>query len=49
MIVDSALYRKGQRVEVDCFPHEFDKLRGEAVNAGVRIAQTVIGALFRRR
>jgi DNA helicase HerA-like ATPase len=26
-----------------------DKLRGEAVNAGVRIAQTVIGALFRRR
>lgn len=30
MIVDSALYRKGQRIEVDCFPHEFDKIRGEA-------------------
>ncbi len=34
MIVDSALYRKGQRVEVDCFPHEFDKLRGEATDEG---------------
>lgn len=34
VIVDSALYRKGQRVEVDCFPHEFDKLRGEATEDG---------------
>jgi magnesium transporter len=34
VIVDSALYRKGQRVEVDCFPHEFDKLRAEATNDG---------------
>lgn len=30
MIVDSALYRQGQRIEVDCFPHEFDVLRGHA-------------------
>ena len=34
MIVDSALYRKGQRVEVDCFPHEFDKMRAEATEEG---------------
>jgi magnesium transporter len=34
VIVDSALYRKGQRVEVDCFPHEFDKLRAEATSDG---------------
>ena len=34
VIVDSALYRKGQRIEVDCFPHEFDKLRGEATDDG---------------
>jgi magnesium transporter len=34
VIVDSALYRKGQRVEVDCFPHEFDRLRAEAIDAG---------------
>jgi magnesium transporter len=34
VIVDSALYRKGQRVEVDCFPHEFDKLRAEATDDG---------------
>jgi len=34
VIVDSALYRKGQRVEVDCFPHEFDKLRAEATEDG---------------
>ena len=34
MIVDSALYRKGQRIEVDCFPHEFDKLRAEATDDG---------------
>jgi magnesium transporter len=34
VIVDSALYRKGQRVEVDCFPHEFDKLRDQATDAG---------------
>jgi magnesium transporter len=30
VIVDSALYRKGQRIEVDCFPHEFDKIRSQA-------------------
>ena len=34
VIVDSALYRKGQRITVDCFPHEFDKLRGEATEEG---------------
>jgi magnesium transporter len=34
VIVDSALYRKGERVEVDCFPHEFDKLRAEATEEG---------------
>ena len=34
MIVDSALYRKGQRIEVDCFPHEFEKIRGEATEPG---------------
>ena len=34
MIVDSALYRKGQRIEVDCFPHEFDKMRAEATEEG---------------
>ncbi len=34
VIVDSALYRKGQRIEVDCFPHEFDKLRAEATEDG---------------
>ena len=34
MIVDSALYRKGQRIEVDCFPHEFDKMRAEATEDG---------------
>jgi len=34
VIVDSALYRKGQRVEVDCFPHEFDKMRAEATEEG---------------
>jgi magnesium transporter len=34
VIVDSALYRKGQRVAVDCFPHEFDKLRGGATDDG---------------
>ena len=34
MIVDSALYREGQRIEVDCFPHEFDKIRGAATDAG---------------
>ncbi len=34
MIVDSALYRKGQRIEVDCFPHEFDKIRAEATEDG---------------
>ena len=34
VIVDSALYRKGQRIEVDCFPHEFEKLRAEATDDG---------------
>jgi magnesium transporter len=34
VIVDSALYRKGQRIEVDCFPHEFDKMRAEATEEG---------------
>jgi magnesium transporter len=34
VIVDSALYRKGQRIEVDCFPHEFDKIRAEATEEG---------------
>jgi magnesium transporter len=34
VIVDSALYRKGQRVEVDCFPHEFDKLRAGVEDHG---------------
>jgi magnesium transporter len=34
VIVDSALYRKGQRVPVDCFPHEFEKLRAEVSEEG---------------
>jgi magnesium transporter len=34
VIVDSALYRKGQRVEVDCYPHEFGKFRAEATDDG---------------
>jgi len=34
VIVDSALYRKGQRIEVDCSPHEFDRLRAEATEDG---------------
>ena len=34
VIVDSALYRKGQRIEVDCFPHEFEKIRAEATQDG---------------
>jgi magnesium transporter len=34
VIVDSALYRKGQRIEVDCFPHEFEKIRAEATEEG---------------
>ena len=34
VIVDGALYRKGQRIQVDCFPHEFDKLRAEATDDG---------------
>jgi magnesium transporter len=34
VIVDSALYRKGQRIEVDCLPHEFEKLRSEATEEG---------------
>ena len=34
VIVDTALYRQGQRVEVDCFPHEFDKIRAQATSDG---------------
>jgi magnesium transporter len=34
VIVDSALYRKGQRIEVDCSTHEFDKLRAAATEPG---------------
>jgi magnesium transporter len=34
VIVDSALYRKGERIEVDCFPHEFDKMRAQATEEG---------------
>jgi magnesium transporter len=34
VIVDGALYRKGQRIDVDCYPHEFDKLRSEATEDG---------------
>jgi magnesium transporter len=34
VIVDSALYRQGRRIPVDCFPHEFDKLRKEATEEG---------------
>jgi magnesium transporter len=34
VIVDSALYRKGQRIEVECFPHEFEKIRAEATEEG---------------
>jgi magnesium transporter len=34
VIVDSALYRKGQRIDVDCYPHEFDKIRSEATEEG---------------
>jgi magnesium transporter len=30
VIVDSALYHQGARVDVDCHPHEFDKLRDRA-------------------
>ena len=30
MIVDSALYRRGQRIEVDCETHEYDTLRAKA-------------------
>ncbi len=32
MIVDSALYRKGVRVPVDCAPHELHDLRARATN-----------------
>ena len=53
VIVDSALYRKGQRVEVDCFPHEFDKLRargdrGRRLRLG-RALQAQRGRARRRR
>ena len=34
MIVDSALYRQGVRVPVDCAPHELHDLRGKATQEG---------------
>lgn len=34
MIVDSALYRQGVRVPVDCAPHELHDLRGRATDEG---------------
>ncbi|GAB3262968.1 magnesium/cobalt transporter CorA [Nocardioides dilutus] len=34
MIVDGALYRKGQRIEVDCQTHEYDTLRAHATEPG---------------
>jgi magnesium transporter len=34
VIVDSALYRAGQRVAVDCATHDFDRLRAEADQRG---------------
>ena len=34
VIVDTALYRQGQRVDVDCSPHEFDKIRAKATTEG---------------
>ncbi|MCX6401045.1 MAG: magnesium/cobalt transporter CorA [Propionibacteriales bacterium] len=32
MIVDSAVYRHGQRVPVECHPHDYEALRNAAVN-----------------
>ncbi|MFT4262182.1 MAG: magnesium/cobalt transporter CorA [Nocardioides sp.] len=34
MIVDIALYRAGRRVESDCHPHEYARLRAEATEPG---------------
>ena len=34
VIVDSALYRRGQRIAVDCQTHEYDVLRTQATEAG---------------
>jgi magnesium transporter len=34
VIVDSALYRRGQRIVVDCHTHEYDTLRAEATEPG---------------
>jgi magnesium transporter len=34
VIVDSALYRMGQRMEVDCEPHEYDTFRSKATEPG---------------
>jgi magnesium transporter len=34
VIVDSALYRKGQRIEVDCQTHEYDLMRAKATEPG---------------
>ena len=34
MIVDSALYRRGKRVDVGCQSHEYEALRGQVVESG---------------
>ena len=34
MIVDSALYRQGRRVDVGCQAHEYESLRAEVTDAG---------------
>jgi magnesium transporter len=34
VIVDSALYRMGQRIEVDCETHEYDVIRSKATEPG---------------
>ena len=34
VIVDSAVYRKGERVPVDCYDHDYDALRKAASEPG---------------
>jgi magnesium transporter len=34
VIVDTALYREGQRIEVDCLSHEYDTIRAQATEPG---------------
>jgi magnesium transporter len=34
VIVDSAVYRRGERVPVDCYPHDYAALRNEASEPG---------------